>query len=433
MSPNFSVRRLGYASGNFSKNILASSVDVLLLFVMTDMLRINPALAGLIMLSSLVLDALLDPLVGLATDRMRGPLGRYGPFILLGAPISAGMFIALFQLPALGLHSALLVALLSWGFRLGYSLIDLPHNALMTAVAPAGPERARLATYRFLFSSLASLIIAMSLRPLADGDDASGLSASSLASLSIAIGLSSALVMVISWASVGGLDRRHSRAKSEPGAGWRRLGKALRAQHLQRTIALGALASLGLPLFAKSLLYVAANLLSGVGDASGMLTAMVVGQLAGIALWIGLASRKSSTTLLTYAYGLAALGLASAILFLALAPALVLVSCFVVGIGAAGAYSLIWAIVADAADRVRAETGIGASGAIFALAILAQKAAMGLGAMILGTGLDLAGYEAGGRSQAIGLAIVGCGLALPCALALACAWLCHVLGRSNRA
>lgn len=433
MSSSFSVRRIGYATGNFGKNILASSMDILLLFVMTDMLGINPALAGLVMLSSLVLDALLDPLVGLASDRTHGALGRYGPYILLGAPISAGLFIALFQLPALGLGSVLLVALLSWGFRIGYSLIDLPHNALLTAVAPAGPERARLTTYRFLFSSLASLVIALSLRPLADGDDASGLSASTLASLSIAIGLSSALVMVFSWLSVAGLDRKHSATAVEGRLGWREFRQALRVRFLRRTIALGALASLGLPLFAKSLLYVAANLLNDVEAASGMLTAMFTGQLAGIALWIGLAAKKPSTALLTYAYCVAAFGLASAMVFLAFAPPLVLVSCLIVGIGAAGAYSLIWTIVADGADWVRAKLGIGASGAIFAVAILAQKAAIGLGAMILGAGLDLAGYEAGGSSYAIDRAILGCGLALPCALALSCAWLCHELGKGSSA
>ena len=44
-----------YASGNFGKNLLWGALEVALLFILTDLLGLSPALAGGMVLASLLL------------------------------------------------------------------------------------------------------------------------------------------------------------------------------------------------------------------------------------------------------------------------------------------------------------------------------------------------------------------------------------------
>ena len=78
-----SLRAIGYAAGNFGKNILWSAADLTLLFLMTDLIGIDPTTAGLAILVSLLVNAVLDPVLGALADRARSPWGPSGPMMLI--------------------------------------------------------------------------------------------------------------------------------------------------------------------------------------------------------------------------------------------------------------------------------------------------------------------------------------------------------------
>jgi GPH family glycoside/pentoside/hexuronide:cation symporter len=83
------------ASGNFGKNSLWNTTEVLLLFLLTDILGMAPAVAGFVIFFSLLIAAILDPIVGLLAERIRTPLGQFGPLLVVGAPLAALSFIGL--------------------------------------------------------------------------------------------------------------------------------------------------------------------------------------------------------------------------------------------------------------------------------------------------------------------------------------------------
>ncbi|KAB7647459.1 MFS transporter [Polymorphobacter fuscus] len=68
------LQLIGYASGNFGKNLLWSTADLTLLFLFTDVMAVDPAVAGWVILASLCINALLDPLMGGLADRVRSQL-----------------------------------------------------------------------------------------------------------------------------------------------------------------------------------------------------------------------------------------------------------------------------------------------------------------------------------------------------------------------
>ncbi|HEV2366201.1 MAG TPA: MFS transporter [Caulobacteraceae bacterium] len=88
-----------------------------------------------------LLDISLDPILGVVMDRTRTPIGRYRPWLLLGAPIIiAGTFMLLPK------ASASVPALALWMFvaYAGYSVLNLALSAWSTNIAPTYDERSRL-------------------------------------------------------------------------------------------------------------------------------------------------------------------------------------------------------------------------------------------------------------------------------------------------
>ena len=89
-------RQLGYASGNFGKSLLWTSLDYLLLFYMTEVVGIPAVWAGAIILVSLLWDASINPFIGYWIDRRAARGLDYRPFLRWAPVATALAFVALF-------------------------------------------------------------------------------------------------------------------------------------------------------------------------------------------------------------------------------------------------------------------------------------------------------------------------------------------------
>ncbi len=418
--------RLGaYASGNFSKNILWGMGETTLLYTMTEMLGISAALAGGILLLSLVFDGVLDPVIGYVSDRLSTPFGQFGPLILLGAPVAAISFAGFYALPLFEVRNIWLPICLLLMFRFGYSLIDLPHNALLSKVRSDSRGRVRLSGYRFAFSSLASLIIAFAVSPIfSSATHGDGIAPLHMAVFTAVIGGVSAVVMVFAWFSVREFDRKvvgAHRAQLAPGAAMRAIFKSRNAVI---AVAVGALATFTLPLFNKAVLYISRDVVSEPDLATPILIAMVVGQFVGISVWIWLSNVREKSEAMQLAHLTAAIGAGLMLVFLNFSSFWVLCASFVFGLGASGVYTIVWGMLADCVDDVREKTGADVEGRLFAFSILLQKSAIGLGVGVFGFSLSAAGYDAGsGPGFASNTVILAFGLAIPAIGAVLCALL----------
>ncbi|MBA4793698.1 MAG: MFS transporter [Phenylobacterium sp.] len=414
-----------YASGNFGKNLLWGALEVALLFILTDLLGLSPALAGGMVLASLLLDAVLDPLIARQSDRSRGRLGRYGAYIVLGAPAAGLSFALLLALPQLGIsHPAVVMAALML-FRASYALVDLPHNALLARVTSHSRVRARVAGARFFFSSLASLTVALSIAPLARQG---GLSAPLLALYGGLAGTASAGVLILAWAAVRRRDQPPPAARMLSFT--RGLGALLRHPPYLLAVGAGVVAVAALPLFGKTLLYLTTHVLGDPALASPVLAVGVAGQFAGLPLWTWLSGRWEKARVLQAAH-LTCAGAFAALLLLGPAPQHLVLAAFLAGIGASGVYSIVWGMVADCADDVERRTGERPEALAFALAILLQKVAIALAAAGLGLLLQMAGYADAPSGAAARTAIVATNAAAPLIGALACAALLSGYGLTH--
>lgn len=111
---------------------------------------------GLMIALTRVTDAITDPLVGWFSDRLRTPIGRRKPVILVGLPLLCLSVWMLFVPPeTVGLPYVFVWAALLY---LGFTLVDLPFKAFGAELSPYYDERAELAGWREGLGFLGTLI-----------------------------------------------------------------------------------------------------------------------------------------------------------------------------------------------------------------------------------------------------------------------------------
>jgi len=104
------------------------------------------AAIGLMIALTRVTDAFTDPLIGWISDRLRTPIGRRKPVILVGLPLMCLAVWMLFVPP----DDVSLSYVFIWSalLYLGFTLVDLPFKALGAEISPYYDERASIAGWR---------------------------------------------------------------------------------------------------------------------------------------------------------------------------------------------------------------------------------------------------------------------------------------------
>lgn len=408
---------VGYASGNFGKAIFLGSIDVTLLFLLTDIIGMPAAEVSLLMLIVFLGDLAFDIGAGrLACQADRHGIG-YPRLIALCVLPCACAFGALYALPFLQAQGFLLIATLLLLLRGSYALIDVPHNALLARVTVDSHARGRASGYRTLFSAAASVVVATVIAPSMHA--AAGPAAPvRMAWLGLWAGmLFCATLLLAAWSSRAAGQPRGALPRQAVASGW-----WPRHDRLFGAIAVVAVVTgFAIPMFGKTLLYLCTYVLHDAGFASRVLLTLALSGIAGAILWISLVPRHDKTTLLALSHGVAATGI---VLFACAGEhqALLLACAAVAGVGVAGVAMLPWGILADIVDfsefryRERSET------AAFA-AILVLLKAGGMAALAtIGWTLGQLGYVPGAvqtpavvlglRALAFGVPVLGSCIAI---------------------
>jgi len=107
---------------------------------------------GAILMIARLLDVLIDPAVGLLSDRTRSAFGRRKTWIIAGAPIFVLAGWKLFIPPAdvTAVYFSLWLVL----FWLGFSMINIPYYAWGAELSDDYHERTRITTWRTIFGTL---------------------------------------------------------------------------------------------------------------------------------------------------------------------------------------------------------------------------------------------------------------------------------------
>lgn len=151
---------LAFGLGTNGTATLLGVTGVYLLFFMTTMLGIEPALAGTLIFLSKIYDLVTDPFMGHLSDRTRTRLGRRRPWLLVGAVVAGGAAWLLFDVPQIEdptwrVTYYTLILLL---FASGYTLFSVPYLSMPAEMTTDYHERTRLMSFRTFFGSTGLLI-----------------------------------------------------------------------------------------------------------------------------------------------------------------------------------------------------------------------------------------------------------------------------------
>lgn len=171
---------LAYAVGAVAYGVKDNGFGTFLLLFYNQVVGLPSATVGLVVMAALVLDAMIDPAVGVLSDRTRGRWGRRHPWMYAAAlPIALGWM--LLWHPPLGWAEP---ALLLWLFatavlvRSAVSCYEVPSVALTPELSTDYDERTRIMAYRYLFGwigGLAMLLAAYTVFLVPAGGEPNGL------------------------------------------------------------------------------------------------------------------------------------------------------------------------------------------------------------------------------------------------------------------
>lgn len=161
--------RIGWAVGDFGFNIYWQALNLLMMPFYTDVLGLDPRLAGTVFLLASLWDGFADSVIGAVADRTRSRHGSYRPFLLFGTPFMALAFMAAFFAPDLQMVGLFLYALVSQILvRTAYSVVQIPYAALGGRVSGDANTRASMAGYRMMFAMLGGITVTFLMPGLVD-------------------------------------------------------------------------------------------------------------------------------------------------------------------------------------------------------------------------------------------------------------------------
>lgn len=171
------AEKIGYSLGDCSANLVFQMMMIYQTKFYTDVFGLEGAIAGTVMLVARIVDAFVDPTVGILSDRTKTRWGKYRPWVLWTALPFMVFYILAFYNP--GIEDKGLVALyatVSYTLLMTlYSFNNTPYASLGGVMSSDIRERTSITSVRFVAATIAQFVVQGLTLPLvskfSDGGD----------------------------------------------------------------------------------------------------------------------------------------------------------------------------------------------------------------------------------------------------------------------
>ncbi|WP_423606440.1 MFS transporter [Sphingomonas sp. MS122] len=380
-----------FAFGDFAFNLYWQSAMLFLLFYYTDALGLPVRAAAAIFMAASVWDGIANFAAGVLADR-REPKGGLGRLVAIGGiPLGLGFVLAWLPPLAPGWWGMVGVFAGHIAFRTAYAFINLPYLAMSARVSADSGDRAYVAGVRMLSGTLAAVVVALGTVRL--GAALLGTKAAANAYLGAAMLFAVAGAAILAWV---GLSYREADVpeRRAPVPVWTAL-KSIAANRAFVTLNLAMMAMIvAVTILNKSVLYYFKYFLGDEGGGQLALASMSVVSAVSVPLWMLLQRRLGTRALWFLAAVLAMVGLAAFAAFDihragVMQAYLMAMQAMIVGLN-----FVFWAMLPNTIEYGEQRTGLRVEGAVFGMAALLQRVAIGMATAILGLGFERAGYVA---------------------------------------
>lgn len=383
--------RLGFGVGDLGGNMFFTIMGFYLLFYLTDVVRIPPALAGAAVAIGRIWDAITDPVTGYLSDRTVTRMGRRRPYMVIGALFTFVSMILLFSTPQLDSPRALF-ALMTFLFclvSLAYTLVNIPYAALLPELTSDFDQRTELTGYRMTFAVIGTLVGAGAVLPLIEvfGGGRSGW---------LAMGATTGAVMMLSALTTVWAIREPRREKA-PVAGenlFRTMGSVLGNRVFLQALIPWTMFIAGTAVIQGSLIYFFREIYANEGLFQVGLIFLLVTALLVIPFWVWMAGRIGKK--LSYIIGM---GIVSAgVLLVGFAggagrETFAFVVMALAGVGLSTHYVMPHSILPDVVEYDAVHNGVRREGIFSSMWTFSSKIGQALAQLVVGIVLQVVRYS----------------------------------------
>ena len=162
--------KLGYSLGDMAANLVFQMMVIFQLKFYTDIFGLDGAVAGSILMIGSISAIIVDPTVGILSDRTRTRWGKFRPWLIWTAIPFAIFYVLAFYNPGIQDKSAVAVyATISYVLLMTvYSFNNIPYTSLGGVMTSDIRERTSITTIRFIAVTIAQFVVQGLTLPLVD-------------------------------------------------------------------------------------------------------------------------------------------------------------------------------------------------------------------------------------------------------------------------
>jgi glycoside/pentoside/hexuronide:cation symporter, GPH family len=401
--------KFGYGIGDIGSNFFIVVSGFFLLYFLTDIVGVEPALAGMVLLFPKLWDVVSDPIMGAISDRTNSRWGRRRPYLLFGAVPFGLTFFLMFLAPAYSseLARALQVGLM---FALGctaFTVVNVPYSSMVAEMSDDYNERISITSFRMIFACVGVLLAGALAMPLVNigGDGADG-----FRFMGLVLGGAITLLTLLCF-------RFTAKAKTLPRAtispSFREQVKiALKNYPFLMLIAAYAMQSVAVGILMAGLIYFIMHVMKLPEAAmSVVLPVLFVTAIVFIPIWVRVGAKIGKIK--AYRIGLLILAVMLGSMFFSSSSQVLLFygQVFILGIGFSSFQLFPFAMLPDTIEFDQMKSGMRREGIFSGVWTSGQKLAYSVGPGIIGFALSLSGFTRGDvqpESVTAGIRIVFC-------------------------
>lgn len=390
--------KLGWAVGDFGFNIYWQALNLLMLPFYTDVLGLDPRLAGTVFLIASLWDGFADSVIGAIADRTRSRHGSYRPYLLWGPPFLVIAFMAAFAQPDFGQVGLFGYALASQLLlRTVYSLISIPYSSLSARITLDADERASAAGWRIAFAMAGGITVTF-LMPTVVDRLGNTLGHPHMA----AAGLVGLVSLPVFWLCFAATREPERLVDANPrGFHWGAIAEDFRTVFailrmngpLVRVFACMIVSSLAFTMTNKCLTYYVVHWLERPDLRAAMLPLALFVNLVFCLVWAQVAQRTSKRQAWLMANAVSTLAYLLFWLVPTRDPLLAAAFIALISVGNAAYLTLVWAMLPDTVEYTEWRTGQRHDAKVFGVASFSKQLALGLNGFLLGWLLSAVGYR----------------------------------------
>ena len=152
------IPMMNYSSANITTSGAGYVISLYYMKFLTDVVNLDLEWAGLVTTVAVVWDAITDPIMGVITDRTRSKYGKHRRYILWGMPLFVLSFAMMWNSYGLDgatqpVRSFIYYTVAYMLYKTAYTIIDIPHVAMLPELAPDYDLRIQYNSVGYIFNS----------------------------------------------------------------------------------------------------------------------------------------------------------------------------------------------------------------------------------------------------------------------------------------